>query len=75
MGRGSEETRYRMLYDFFLPHIRTRGNAYFHDGRVTLEKADKKHIKKKQELISSVLSGASSVVRSLSQEDLKVLFS
>jgi len=63
-----------MLYDFFLPHIRTRGNAYFRDGRVNLEKADKKHIKKKQELISSVLSGSSSVVPSLSQDDLKFLF-
>ncbi|MFP4167365.1 MAG: SNF2-related protein [Desulfonatronovibrionaceae bacterium] len=45
MDRGSEETWYRMLYDFFPPHIRTRGNAYFKDGRVNLEKADKNHIK------------------------------
>lgn len=60
---------------FFRRILGRGGNTYFHDGRVNLEKADKKHIKKKQELISLVLSGSSSVVRSLSQDDLKVLFS
>ena len=45
MSKKDNDTWYRMLYEYFKPHIRTRGNAYFHDGRVNLEKAEKNHIK------------------------------
>ncbi|MGM0611812.1 MAG: SWIM zinc finger family protein, partial [Thermodesulfobacteriota bacterium] len=45
MSKKDNDTWYRMLYEYFKPHIRTRGNAYFHDGRVNLEKAEKNYIK------------------------------
>lgn len=45
MSKKNENTWYELLYEFFKPQIRTRGNAYFRDGRVNLEKAEKHHIR------------------------------
>lgn len=51
MAKKKDATWYNLVYEFFRPHIRTRGNQYFKEGRVHLQKAE-------EDWIKGIVSGA-----------------